>query len=84
MMEFFKWIEKYVDYDCYNSNQKWALLDFMYNAWRNTKHNKTWRPFIYYVSKCDKGSIKQFLYPWNYTSKGLKKRRNAEYLKFIN
>ena len=35
-----------------------------------------------YVSKCDKGSIKQFLYPWNYTSKGLKKRRNAEYVVF--
>jgi len=82
MMQYFQNIQKEVAYKCYNDQEKWAMLDFMYNSGRFTKHNTTWIPFVTYVKRCDKKTVNSFLYPWNYTSKWLKKRRNSEYIAF--
>lgn len=70
------------DLSCFNDNQKGAILDFMYNSWAYTKHKVTGKSFMYYVKSCDKAQIKWFLNPKFYVSKGLKKRRSAEYKVF--
>jgi len=67
------------DLTCYTDNQKAAILDFYYNAWKYKKHNITWIYFVNYVKECNKEVIKWFLNPDNYQSKWLKKRRKAEY-----
>ena len=64
---------------CWSNNKKTAIADFMYNSWKYKKHNHTWITFLEYVKRCDNWTVAQFLYPWNYKQKGLKKRRNAEW-----
>ena len=64
---------------CYEDTQKTALADFMYNSGKNTKHNITGIYFIHYVKECNHEVIKGFLNPDNYASKGLKKRRAAQF-----
>ncbi len=66
------------DMSCYTTGEKAAIYDFAYNAGPNAKHSNG-TPFRTYVERCDKESIKQFLYPGHYKQKGLQKRRQAEW-----
>ena len=72
----FEYLEQF---SCYTDNQKTAIADFIYNAWINRKHNRTWIPFRTYVEACNHWVIEWFLNPRNYASVWLQRRRQAQY-----
>lgn len=70
-----------VDKECYNDNQKIALVSYMYNVWVNAMNIKS------YVQNCDKENVKYIMTMYGWTinwvySKWLAKRRNIEISKF--
>jgi len=77
MIEYLWLLRKMVDKECYNENQKTAMISFMYNVGKYPMNiNK-------YVASCDKKSIRYIMWIYWYSSnwkrlKSLVKRRNTE------